>query len=62
MGVKTATAKQETAMSTDKKTETSKRQPATLIETTKKSDIELSEQDLARSAGGSWNFGRKDKV
>jgi bacteriocin-like protein len=44
-------------MSTDKKTETPKQQPKTkspdsLIETTKKGDTELTEEELRRISGG----------
>jgi len=49
-------------MSTDKKTEVPKQQPKTappdtLIKTTKKGDVELTETELARVSGGTF----KDK-
>jgi hypothetical protein len=47
----------ETAMSTDKKTETPKQQPKTkapdsLTKTSKKGDIELTDEELNRPSGG----------
>jgi hypothetical protein len=49
----------ETAMSTDKKTETPKQPPKTpadeLAKTKKKGDVELTEEELKRTTGGAFD-------